>query len=121
MFIFSVFILKEKAKTAGIIISCIITIGMTALSLAKPVIYNPVLLFSDNDYGIEFDDTFSARLSDDKFGTVSIEYNKNLETYELDARFKRAGKTDLIIESPDGDEYIFETNIKSYGHEITKK
>lgn len=122
MIIFSVFIFSEKkVRIAGIIISCIILISMTVLSLSRPVIYNTTLLMSGGEKGIVFDDSYTAELADDKFGTVNIEYESGIEEYMLNAHFRKAGRTEFTLESPDGEKYTFEINIKKDNYEITQK
>ena len=48
-------------------------------------------------------------------------YEKNIEDYMVNASFCKTGKTEFVIESPDGNKTVFELDIKRTSYELTKK
>lgn len=112
---------NKKIKTAGLIISLIIIVATTLIAVANNTTYNTTILVSDSESGEVFDDSYRAYLEDDKFGEVNIEYDEGLEGYKVDAEFKRAGKTNLVIEDADGHKTIYEIDIKRNSYDIKKK
>ena len=111
----------KKVKIIGIIISLIIIIAMTFISFANNTTYNTTILISDNETGNVFDNSYKVYLEDDKFGNVHIEYDENLEGYKVDAEFKKAGITNLVLEDSNGNKIIYEIDIKRNTYNITKK
>ena len=121
MLIYPNFIFEDKKiKITGTIISTLIIIAMTIIALFNNTTYKTTLLSNGGDAGAVFDDTYKAYLEDDRFGRVYIVKDENLEDYMLNAEFRKAGKTNVIIESASGDKQIFEINIKSNSYEINK-
>jgi len=68
-----------------------------------------------------FDDSYKVYLEDDKLGRVHIEYDESLEDYKVDAEFKRAGITNLVLEDSNGNKTIYEIDVKRNTYNITKK
>ena len=50
-----------------------------------------------------------------------IKYEEDIDENLLNAKFKKAGKTEIIIESPDGNKTIFDITIKRDTYELNKK
>ena len=111
----------KKVKIAGIIISLIIIITMTFISLTNNTTYHTTLLVSDSETGEVFDDSYKAYLEDERLGQVHIEYDESLEDYKVDAEFKKAGITNLVLEDSNGNKKIYEIDIKRHTYNITKK
>ena len=42
---------------------------------------------------------------------MSINYIESIESWAVHADFRRAGKTEFILESPNGERKVFEINI----------
>ena len=112
---------NRKVKLTGIIISLIIIISMTFISFSNNTTYNTTILVSDSETDEVFDDTYKVYLEDDKLGKVHIEYDESLETYKVDAEFKKAGTTNLVLEDSNGNKTIYEIDIKRNTYNITKK
>ena len=122
MLLYSMFIFhNQRIKLAATITSIIILIVATFLSFANRTTYNSTLLVSDIETGVVFDNSYKVYLKNDKMGEVHIEYDENLEDYKVDAEFKRAGKTDLILEDLNGNKTIYEIDVKRNTYNITKK
>ena len=112
---------NKKVKIAGIIISVLIILAMTAITITNNTGYNTTILVNGGDAGAVFDDSYNVYLEDSKYGKVYIEYDEGLEDYKVNAEFTRAGKTNLILEDSNGNKTIFEIHIKSHSYDINKK
>lgn len=112
---------NKKIKIVGAIISSLIIIAMTILVLLHPAIYDTTLFTNDEETGHKFDDTYKAYLADESFGELYFKYDTGIEDWLLNAKFKKAGKTEVILESPDGEKSIFDITIKRDKYEINKK
>lgn len=112
---------NKKIKIIGVIISSIIIIAMTVLTLLNPPIYNTTLLSNGGSDGVIFDDTYKAYLTDESYGELYIEYEDAIEDWLLNANLKKAGKTEVILESQSGEKTMFDITIKRDTYEIKKK
>ena len=111
----------KKVKITGTIISLIIIIAMTFISFTNNTTYNTTILVSDSETGKVFDNSYKVYLEDDRLGKVHIEYDESLEDYKVDAEFKRAGITNLVLEDSNGNKTIYEIDVKRNTYKITKK
>ena len=123
MIIYPLYIFKDKkVRITGLIISIIIIITLTIISVKQSgVTYDTILFASDEESELVFDDTYNAYLEDNKIGKIFIEYDDGLEAYIMRAKFKKAGKTTLILEDKNGNKTIFEINVKRDKYDIKKK
>ena len=112
---------NKKIKIAGTVISILILVIMTALAFLKSTSYNTTVLINGGDAGAVFDDTYKVYLENDKLGDVYIEYNNALEDYMVNAEFKKAGKTNLILEDQNGNKEVYEIDVKRDRYDINKK
>ena len=112
---------NQKIKTAGIIIGLLIIATMTYISLTNKTTYNTVILVNNSESGETFNDSYKAYLENDKIGKVSIKYNEGIEDYIVEAEFKRAGITNLILEDSNGNKTIYEIDVKRNTYDINKK
>ena len=101
---------NKKLKTIETIISIIIIISALTINIINPPIYKTEIL-SDGEE-CHFDNTYKVYLKDKKYGNLKIKYEEGIETWMIEAKFKKAGKTSFIIESPYGDKKTFNINIK---------
>ena len=113
---------NKKVKIAGIIISLLIilTISIRVLSSTNTV-YNTTVLVNGGSAGAIFDNSYNVYLEDESFGKVYIIKDQNIEDYMVNAEFKKAGKTNLILEDSNGNKEIYEINIKNNSYDINKK
>ena len=56
-----------------------------------------------------------------KFGELSIKYEQGIEDWMVHAKFKRAGKTEFVLESPDGKKTVFDISIQRNTYTIKEK
>ena len=75
----------------------------------------------NNKKDIVFDDSYKAYLENDKYGSLDINYDEGLEAYKIDAKFKRAGKTNLILEDKEGNKTKYKITIKRNSYKIKKQ
>ena len=122
MLIYPIFIFNnKKIEYTGLTISLIIIIAMTLITFTHNITYKTTILVSDVENGYVFDDSYIVYLENNQMGLVSIEYDENLETYKVEAEFKRAGKTNLILEDKNGNKTIYEIDVKRNDYDIVKK
>jgi hypothetical protein len=122
MIIYSLFIFNnKKIKIVGVIVSLLIIVLMTIIAISSNTTYNTTLLTNGGDAGAVFDDSYNVYLENDKLGKVSIKYDEGLEDYSIQAEFKRAGKTNLILEDKDGNKTIYEIDVRRNSFDINKK
>ena len=112
---------NKKIRIAGVIISALIIAGMTIITILNPQVYNTTILVSGGSMEVNFDDTYKAYLTDEKYGDLYFKYETGIEEWALNANFKKTGKTEVVLEAPNGEKTIFDITIKSYKYDITKK
>ena len=110
---------NKKVKISGIIISSLIIIIMTILCIIKPPIYNTDILINGEEY--KFDNTYKVYLTDNKYGKLNIRYEDAIEDWLVHAEFKKAGKTEFILESPSGEKKTFDLTIKRDTYSVEEK
>ena len=119
LIIYPLFIFKDKkVRIAGGIISALIIISFTVYALVKPVIYSTEIL-GDSESN-KFNDTYKAYLVDDKYGELSITYEEDIDAYYVHAEFKRAGKTQFILEAPDGTKQTYNIIIQRNTYDVER-
>ena len=123
----------KKVKIVGVAISLLIIGAMIIATVVKMPVYDTTLFLSaedttieeqnedDDSINIRFDDTFKAYLKDESYGELYFKYIDNVDCWGLNARFKKAGKTEFVLESPNGEKTEFDITIKSKSFVITKK
>ena len=110
---------NKKNKIVGIVISILIIIVMTGLAFSKPAVYNTTIFVNGEEH--KFDNTYKVYLTDESFGKVYIVYEKNIDDYMVNAEFKKAGKTDVVLEAPNGEKSTYEIDIKDHTYSVNKK
>ena len=75
------------------------------------------MLVSGGETGIDFDDTYTVKLKDEAYGNLFIVYEKNIESYMVNAEFKKTGTTEFTLISPEGKKYTYEIKIERSSYE----
>ena len=109
---------NKKIKTVGVVISTILIIFIIVVCIIKPPVYSTILFSNGEKY--TFDDSYKAYLVDKKYGDLKIECEQTNDCM-VHADFKKAGKTELILESPDGKKTIFDVSIRRSTYTINEK
>ena len=94
---------------------------MSVITVTNNTVYNTAVLVNGGSAGAVFDDSYNVYLEDESFGKVYIVKDKNIEDYMVIAEFKKAGKTNLILEDLNGHKEIYEIDIKNNSYDINKK
>ena len=112
---------NKKVKIAGTIISLVIILAISIITLSNNTVYNTTVLVNGGSAGAVFDDSYNVYLEDDSFGKVYIVKEPHIDDYMVNAEFKKAGKTNIILEDLDGNKEVFEIDIKNNSYDINKK
>ncbi len=108
---------NKKVKTAGVVISGILVILVGLLCIIKPPIYSTDILSNGGRY--KFDSSYKAYLLNKKYGDLKIECED--EDCIIHAEFKKSGKTEFILESPDGKKTKFDMSIRRDKYIVKEK
>lgn len=120
LIIYPLAIFKNKIhKYVGLTISGIIIIAVIIICILKPPVYSTYILSNGENY--HFDDSYKVYLTDKKYGDLSIIYNEGVEDWMVYAKFKKAGKTVFVLESPDGKKISFDISIRRDTYSITER
>ena len=116
LFIISSFIIyplflfnNKKLNYIGLIISIIIMIIFGFKPTVNPSTYDTSIKCSDEN--IIFDNTYKAYLEDSKYGNLKIKYNNSIESYCINASFKKQGDTKVILEDSNGNKKYYKIHI----------
>ena len=122
MIIYPLYIFRERwLRLAGVIISVVIIAAASVLCVsAGRSRYNTTILVENGSLEASFDDSYTVSLEDESYGSVYIVYEKNIESYMVNAEFKKTGSTRLILRAPDGTEQYFDLKIERSKYEIKK-
>lgn len=122
LIIYPLYIFKDKKiKNIGLVISTLIILIATILVICNgKITYNTTLLTSNGEDKVYFDDKYKVYFSDDSYGKAYIVYEKNIEDYMINVEFSKLGKTQLIIESPDGEKITYDVIVKRDTYEINR-
>lgn len=93
---------NKKIRKVGTLVSIVLIIGVSVAGIMNPIVYSTEILGEDQH---PLNDKYSVTLEDERLGDLSI---VELDGYYMvHADFKKAGKTKVLITSPEGktDEY----------------
>lgn len=110
---------NKKIKIVGVVISGILIILMILACIINPPIYSTNILSNDGKY--QFDDSYKAYLLEKKYGDLKIDCEDETKDCMILAEFKKAGKTELILESPDGKKTTLDIFIRRDTYTIKEK
>lgn len=114
----------KKIRLAGLVISLVILVAMSVIGIAgrHSAVYSTELMSSGSETaGVEFDDTYQVRLADEAYGSVSIIYEDSLQCYMIHADFTKTGQTQLVLESPTGEQYVYDLTIYRYSYDVERR
>lgn len=112
---------KKNIRLTGALAGSAILLTFTILTLLNPPVYNTIIFTNGGSAGLVFDDSYKAYLTDESFGDVKIRYESGLEDWVVDAAFRKAGNTEIVVESPDGEKEVFEIQIERSTYDIKRK
>ena len=110
---------NRKIKTAGTVISTLLVAAITLIVAINPMRYSTEIL--SNVDGADITNEYQASLADAEYGDVSIVYFETADSYLVHADFKKRGKTELVIKTPDEKTKRYDLIIELYSYEIKEK
>lgn len=121
MLLYPLYIFNDKKnKIISFTISVLIIILLTTMAFTNKKTYNATLLASGSIEDVTFNENCKVYLEKD-LGEVYIRYEEGIEDYIIEANFKKAGKTDLVLVDENGNKTIFELDVKNNKFELNKK
>ena len=99
----------KKIKYIGLVTSIIIMLIFGFKPMINPSTYDTSIKCSDEI--IMFDNTYKAYLEDNSYGSLSIVYNKDIESYCINASFRKQGDTKVVLESSNGNKKYYDIHI----------
>lgn len=123
MLLYAFCIFRDKRiRIAGMIIGAVLLVTMTVWAMAKPPVYSTDILFSsDEPDGVKFDSSYNAYFVDESYGTMTIRYDDAIETYLVHADMRKGGRTEFVLEAPNGKTLRYDIDIKQTTYEIAPK
>ena len=122
MIVYPIAIFKDKKiKLAGLAISIIIMVIFGALTVIKPSTYDTIVLVNNGSEGAVFDDTYTASLEDESFGTLDIRKEPGLDDWVVHAVFKKQGSTKIILKSKTEEVKIYTIEVGQSTYTIKEK
>ncbi len=109
----------KRIRITGMSVGCVLVAALTVVCLLNPPVYTTEIMGNGEEY--RFDGTYRASIADTRLGDVEIVYNESLEDYMLHADFRRAGKTVLTLESPDGEKTEYDLAVERDKYTLTKR
>lgn len=70
---------------------------------------------------MNLENNYKVYLKDKSYGNLCIKYEEGIEDWLVNTKFRKAGKTEVILESPSGEQTIFDITIKMDTYHMTKK
>ena len=110
---------NKKIKNTGLIIGILLNVLTIVICIMNPPVYSTDILYNGDNY--HFDDSYKVYLVDKKYGDLSVKYESGIEDWLIHAEFKKAGKTEIILESPDGEKTVFDITIKRNTYSINER
>ena len=108
----------KKIKIVGATLGILAVLILSIIGILNPPIYSTEIMSNNDEHS--FDDNYKVSLEDPKYGNVEIKYLNSIEDYVVHADFKKAGKTILILESPNGEKKEYNLSIDKNTYEITQ-
>ena len=110
---------KKTIRAVGAAVSAVAIAGVTILCLLRPPVYSTEIMGNGDQYA--FDDSYSVHLADGSFGDVEIRYFDSIDDYMVHAEFRKAGKTVLTLEAPNGEKTEYDLSIERDRFEVSKR
>ena len=115
LILYPLYIFKNRRiRIAGLVLSIAILLAGTVYGVLdeRSHTYQTSLLSSGGSVcEVEYDDSYTVYLEDPEYGDVSIGYEEGIQDYIVRAEFKKVGDTVLVLQSPDGERYLFDLTI----------
>ena len=110
----------KKARIIGTVFSAVLTVAIVAVCIVNPPVYKTTFAVKDSA-DVELDNTYAVALADKRYGDVEFIYDEGIESYLVSAKFKKAGKTELILTAPDGTKLVYDLTIGYDNYDLKLK
>ena len=60
-------------------------------------------------------------MTEEKYGEVSVEYVEELDTYTVHADFRKRGKTELVVTTPEEETKRYDLSIGLFTYDLKEK
>lgn len=124
MLLYPVVILQNKnVQRAGLVFAAAILIVATILSATSSHVFYSTTLCASGEPGEAnyFDPSYTVSLADESYGTVSIEYETQLDCYVVNAELQKPGATELILTAPNGEQTTYTLTIAKNTYQLREK
>lgn len=112
---------NKKIKYVGLIIGAVLLIGATLPSVVGHRSTYETMILTSADSGEEyFDDSYTAALEDEAYGTVTLDYYEEFDCYVVNASFTKRGETKLIVTSPEGEKVEYNVSIGNNTYSLNR-
>ena len=108
----------KRIRAVGAAVSGAILVGLTVLVMLNPYTYSTELTGSIDGNPVTED--YKVSLKDGRFGDVSIRRAEPGGPYLIHADFKKAGKTVLTVETPEGETKEYELTIEMNTYKLNE-
>ena len=100
---------NKFAKIGGLVLGVVIIVAFSLMPIIKRPVYETDILCTGGSDSHHFDDSYRVSLKDKKYGKVYIKNYGSLDVdfYCVHAEIKKAGKSELILTSPNGEKKVF--------------
>lgn len=110
---------NKKIRRAGTAVSAALIALIAVYTAMNPHRYSTDILYSVD--GEDITAAYSAALGSEKYGEVSVEYADGLDICTVHADFRKRGKTELIVTTPDGETKRYDLRIELNSYEIKER
>ncbi len=109
----------KKIRIAGTVVSAVLIIALTVVTIVNPLKYQTQLLSTVD--GEDLTEEYQVSLADEKYGDVSVEYIESIDSYMVQATFRKKGKTELKITKPDGKTKNYDLDIGMFTYMLKEQ
>ncbi len=110
---------SKKIRIVGTAISAVIVTAITVVVLLNPYRYSTEILSTVE--GNDLTEEYKVSIADKKMGDVRVEEVSSDGLYMVHADFKKSGKTELIVETPDGKTVRYDLKVRLHTYHIEQK
>ncbi len=112
---------NKKIKYVGLIIGVVLLMGAAVPSVVGHRSTYETMILTSADSGEEyFDDSYTAVLEDEAYGTISVDYEEEFDCYVLNATFTKRGETKLIVTSPEGEKVEYDITVGNNTYSLNR-
>lgn len=124
LILYPLYIFQNKTiRIVGVTLSILLILAASIYGVIdkRSHTYDTTLLLSDTETsGLSFDDSYTASLEDEAYGSVWIGYEEGIDSYCVHASLTKTGQTRLVLESPEGEKTVYDVTIERNSYHIER-